>query len=59
MAISDIAKFIEIWHMPDMPLMFALAGASIFFALVFCKPGRYIAERFKRLLIPFVLYNNQ
>jgi peptidoglycan/LPS O-acetylase OafA/YrhL len=39
------------WHMP---LFFLLAGASTCYALQFRSAGRYVRERFVRLLIPFV-----
>ena len=41
----------EPWHMP---LFFLLAGASTWFALSFRSAGEYVAERFKRLIIPFI-----
>ena len=35
-----------------MPLMFFIAGASVWFALGRRSPGRYLGERVKRLLVP-------
>ena len=43
--------FLGRWHMP---LLFLLAGASSWYALRFRSGGRYLAERLKRLLLPFV-----
>jgi hypothetical protein len=43
--------FLNKWHMP---LLFLLAGASTWYALRFRSGGRYLAERLKRLLLPFV-----
>jgi peptidoglycan/LPS O-acetylase OafA/YrhL len=37
-----------------MPLLFVLAGAATWLALGHRSPGAYRAERFKRLLIPFL-----
>ncbi|MFX1452548.1 MAG: acyltransferase, partial [Promethearchaeota archaeon] len=44
--------FIHIWHMP---LFFFLAGMSTFYSLNFRTDRQYIKERFKRLIIPFIL----
>jgi peptidoglycan/LPS O-acetylase OafA/YrhL len=44
--------FIDRWHMP---LLFLLAGASTFLALRNRGVGTYLAERSKRLLIPFAI----
>jgi hypothetical protein len=39
------------WHMP---LLFAISGASTYYALGFRSAGTYARERFLRLLIPFL-----
>jgi glucans biosynthesis protein C len=41
--------FLHNWRMP---LLFMLAGAGTWFALGKRTPGQYLAERFKRLIIP-------
>jgi surface polysaccharide O-acyltransferase-like enzyme len=46
-----VIYFLNNWHMP---LLFLLAGASSWYALRFRSGGRYMAERLKRLLVPFV-----
>ncbi len=45
----DMCSLIHQFHMP---LLFAIAGASTFFALQKRRPGDYLVERVKRLLIP-------
>jgi fucose 4-O-acetylase-like acetyltransferase len=40
-----------LWHMP---LLFFIAGASSWFTLRSRRPGAYVRERAKRLLIPFL-----
>jgi glucan biosynthesis protein C len=50
-ALTDIALFIEYWHMP---LFFLLAGVSTSFALRFRSGGQYVKERFTRLLVPLI-----
>jgi len=44
-----LANFIALWHMP---LLFAIAGASTWFALGRRTPGQYLKERLLRLLVP-------
>lgn len=51
-ALGWILGFIDRWHMP---LLFLLAGASTFLALRNRGVGQYLAERSKRLLIPFAI----
>ena len=46
-----VIYFLNNWHMP---LLFLLAGASSWYALRFRSGGRYMAERLKRLMLPFV-----
>ncbi|HEY7754602.1 MAG TPA: acyltransferase [Actinomycetota bacterium] len=46
-----VVAFLDPWHMP---LLFVLAGAATWLALGHRSPGAYRAERFKRLLIPFL-----
>ena len=46
-----VIYFLNKWHMP---ILFLLAGASSWYALRFRSGGRYVAERLKRLLVPFV-----
>ncbi len=50
-AINYVLGFIDLWHMP---LLFALAGASTFFALRKRSGRQYVSERFSRLGIPFL-----
>jgi hypothetical protein len=38
-----------------MPLLFLLAGATTWFALKKRSPKQYVIERFKRLVIPFII----
>lgn len=45
----QFAYFVHQWHMP---LLFLLAGASTWFALEFRTAGRYLEERFLRLVVP-------
>jgi peptidoglycan/LPS O-acetylase OafA/YrhL len=49
--LSNIALFVEHWHMP---LFFLLAGISTWFALGFRSGGQYVKERFTRLLVPLI-----
>jgi len=44
--------FVYLWHMP---LFFFLAGMSTFYSLNVRTDKQYLKERFKRLLIPFLL----
>lgn len=47
----DFILFVHQWHMP---LFFLISGAATWFALEHRTARQYIAERFKRLFIPFV-----
>jgi peptidoglycan/LPS O-acetylase OafA/YrhL len=49
--LSHFINFVDLWHMP---LLFAVAGAATWYALGFRSGRQYAAERFKRLLIPFI-----
>jgi peptidoglycan/LPS O-acetylase OafA/YrhL len=49
--LSHLINFLDGWQMP---LLFAVAGAATWYALGFRSGGQYAAERFKRLLIPFI-----
>lgn len=37
-----------------MPLFFVISGIATYFSLAKRSPGKYVTERFKRLLIPFI-----
>lgn len=50
--LTIIILFLGIW---GMPFFFLVAGASSWFALLRRTPRQYMAERFYRLLIPFVV----
>ncbi len=50
-ALSYMIAVIAPWHMP---LLFVLAGAASWFALGRRTGGQYLAERAKRLLVPFL-----
>jgi hypothetical protein len=45
------AGFVNLWHMP---LLFAISGASTYYALGFRPAAAYTRERFQRLLMPFL-----
>ena len=47
----QFAYFVHLWHMP---LLFVLAGASTWFALQSRTAGKYLEERFTRLVIPLM-----
>jgi glucans biosynthesis protein C len=49
--LSRFITFVAPWHMS---LLFFLAGAASWFALGFRSGGRYVGERARRLLVPFV-----
>lgn len=51
-ALTTFGAFFYPW---GMPLVFLIAGAGSWFALRRHTPGRYVRERFFRLLIPFVV----
>lgn len=46
-----LAAFVTFW---GIPLIFLVAGASVWFALGTRSPTQYLGERIKRLLIPFI-----
>ncbi len=46
-----VVAFLNAWQMP---LLFLIAGASTWYALGSRGGGRYVGERLKRLLVPFV-----
>lgn len=48
---ESITMFIHAFHMP---LLFFLAGASVYFSLQSRGAGRFMKERIQRLLIPFI-----
>lgn len=45
-------RIVVVWVMP---LFFIISGMGTYYALGFRTKGRYIQERFKRLIIPFLL----
>ncbi len=47
--LREVMIFLHIWRMP---LLFMISGAGTWYALRNISPGRYVAERAKRLLIP-------
>ena len=49
--LKEMANLMWLWHMP---LLFLIAGASVWFALQFRSAGRYLLERLTRLVIPTV-----
>jgi len=50
--LKQVMSFLHFWRMP---LLFMLSGAGTFFALGKRRPGQYLWERFKRLVIPLVI----
>ncbi|MCC7353855.1 MAG: acyltransferase family protein [Anaerolineae bacterium] len=52
---SSLTPFGAFFYPWGMPLVFLIAGAGSWFALQRRTPGQYARERFKRLLIPFVV----
>jgi len=52
MALTAVLVLLSLW---GMPFFFLMAGAGSWFALQRRSPRQYIDERFKRLLIPFVV----
>ena len=48
--LKNVMIFLHQWRMP---LLFLISGAGTFYALGKRTPGRYLGERFKRLMIPF------
>jgi peptidoglycan/LPS O-acetylase OafA/YrhL len=52
---SRAFEAVMVWlHHWRMPLLLYISGAGTFFALGFRTPGRYLGERFKRLVVPFI-----
>jgi peptidoglycan/LPS O-acetylase OafA/YrhL len=49
--LTDVMIFLHEWRMP---LLFLISGAGTFYALGKRTTGKYLGERFKRLIIPFV-----
>ncbi len=49
--LRSVMIFLSEWRMP---LLFMISGAGTFYALGKRTPGRYLGERFKRLMIPFI-----
>ena len=50
--LSTLARILELW---GMPLFFVIAAIATFFSLRTRDTWHFLAERFKRLLIPFLL----
>lgn len=50
-ALTSIMIFLHQWRMP---LLFMISGAGTYYALGKRTPSRYLGERFKRLMIPFL-----
>lgn len=48
--LKNVMIFLHQWRMP---LLFLISGAGTYYALGKRTPGRYLGERFKRLMIPF------
>lgn len=48
--LTSLMTFLHKWRMP---LLFLISGAGTYYALGKRTPGRYLGERFKRLMIPF------
>jgi len=51
LGMSVFVTFLSLWIMP---IFFLLSGQGSVFALGFRTSGRYISERFKRLIIPYL-----
>lgn len=51
LGMSVFVSFLVLWIMP---LFFLLSGEGSYFALSFRTGGKYITERFKRLVVPFL-----
>ena len=49
--LENIMIFLSRWRMP---LLFLISGAGTYYALGKRTPGKYLGERFKRLMIPFL-----
>lgn len=50
--LQDTMTFLHYWRMP---LLFLISGAGTYFALGKRTSGQYLGERFKRLIIPFLI----
>ena len=50
--ITILLVLLSLW---GMPFFFLVAGAASWFALQRRTPGQYVSERFKRLLVPFIV----
>jgi len=50
--LTKLMLFLHEWRMP---LLFLISGAGTYYALGKRTPGRYLGERFKRLMIPFIV----
>jgi glucans biosynthesis protein C len=46
-----VMRFLHVWRMP---LLFFISGAAVWFAMEKYKPGRFVWERVKRLLLPLL-----
>lgn len=51
LVLDEAAGFVHLWHMP---LLFAISGASTYYALNFRSAGAYARGRLLRLLLPFL-----
>jgi len=51
LGLSVFVSFVILWIMP---LFFLLSGEGSYFSLSFRTSGKYITERFKRLVVPFL-----
>ncbi len=49
--LRSLMIFLSEWRMP---LLFMISGAGTYYALGKRTPGRYLGERFKRLVIPLI-----
>jgi len=49
--LTGVMHFLSKWRMP---LLFLISGAGTYYALGKRSTGRYLGERFKRLIIPFI-----
>ena len=49
--LTTLMTFLHEWRMP---LLFLISGAGTYYALGKRTPGKYLGERFKRLMIPFL-----
>ena len=49
--LRHVMTFLHEWRLP---LLFLISGAGTYYALGKRSPGKYLGERFKRLMIPFI-----